>query len=147
MKDASAPFYAIYNVGSYTFAPFKVVWAEMAGTIGAVVVGSQALPYDLGEKPIVPDHKVYFVGTDSEEQAHFLCALLNSEPVGIFVDSFTVKLQVGTLFRHLKLPAYDPHNLRHQELVKLSKQAHNQGIDQEIQARIDTEAWAIIAVL
>ena len=144
MEPMGAPFYAIYNVGSYTFAPYKVVWAEMAGSIAAAVVGSETLPHSLGTKPIVPDHKVYFVSTKDENEAHFLCAMLNSEPVRIFVNSFTIKIQVGTIFRHLKLPPYNAGNIRHQNLVKLSKQAHASGINPTRQAQIDAEAWAVV---
>lgn len=144
MKPMGAPFYAIYNVGSYTFAPYKVVWAEMAGSIAAAVVSSETLPHGLGTKPIVPDHKVYFVSTNDENEAHFLCALLNSEPVRLFVNSFTIKIQVGTIFRHLKLPWYSAVDIRHQNLVKLSKKAHAAGMNPVRRAQIDAEAWAVV---
>jgi hypothetical protein len=144
MKSTGAPFYSIYNVGSYTFSPYKVVWAEMAGSIEAAVVSSETLPYGLGTKPVVPDHKVYFVATDAEDEAHFLCAMLNSEPVRIFVDSFTIKIQVGTIFRHLNLPPYNPQDIHHQNLVRLSKQAHASGINASLQGKIDAEAWVVV---
>jgi len=146
MKPAGAPFYAIYNVGKYTFAPYKVVWAEIAKTLVAAVVSSQELPYGLGEKPIVPDHKIYFVPLDDEDQAHFLCALLNSEPVRTFVDSFTVKTQVGTLFRHLRLPSFVPADPTHSRLVELSKKAHSEGITDEIQSEIDRLVVSLLSV-
>lgn len=144
MGPMGTPFYAIYNVGSYTFAPYKVVWAEMGGSIAAAIVSSEQLPYGLGRKPIVPDHKVYFVPADGEDAAHFLCAMLNSEPVKTFVDSFTVKIQVGTLFRHLKVPSYDSGKPHHQRLVSWSRQAHGLGINSGLQAKIDNDAWAVV---
>jgi hypothetical protein len=144
MKSTGAPFYAIYNVGDYTFAPYKVVWAEVATNLAAAVVSSEQLPGGLGTKIIVPDHKVYFVATDDEDEAHFLCAMLNSEPVKTFIDSFTVKTQVGTLFRHLRLRAYNPNDPHHQNLVRLSKRAHAAGLTVGLQARIDAEAWAVV---
>jgi hypothetical protein len=142
MKPNGAPFYAVYNVGAYTFAPFKVVWAEMGGSIAAAVVSTEKLAHGLGTKPVVPDHKIYFVPTQHENDAHFLCAMLNSEPVRIFVDSFTVKIQVGTLFRVLKLPAFNGKDAHHRRLAELSKLAHDTGVAQ--QAKIDTEAWALV---
>jgi hypothetical protein len=142
MRPTGAPFYAVYNVGSYTFSKYKVVWAEMAGSIAAAVVSTQKLPHGLGTKPVVPDHKIYFVATNNENEAHFLCSMLNSEPVRTFVNSFTVKIQVGTLFRHLKLPPYDHNNAHHRRLVALSKEAHTSGTP--AQDRIDSEAWAVV---
>jgi hypothetical protein len=118
------PNYAIYNVGEYTFAPYKVVWAEMAGSVRAAVISEAEVPYGGGYKAIVPDHKVYFVSFGEPGPAHFVCALLNSEPVRKFIDSFTIKIQVGTLFRHLKLPKYDKSNRDHRRLVQLSERAH-----------------------
>lgn len=144
MKPQGAPFYAIYNVGSYTFAPFKVVWAEIASSIYAAVISEAALPFGLGTKPIVPDHKVYFAATDNEDKAHFLCALLNSEPIRVFVNSFTVKIQVGTIFRSLRLPPFDPTNTHHNNLVALSRQAHSSGINSEVQEQLDSEVWEIL---
>lgn len=118
------PFYAIYDVGDYTFSPYKVVWAEMAGTLQAAVISVAVAPYGGGAKVIVPDHKVYFAAFNDPNFAHYVCALLNSEPVRTFIDSFTIKLQVGTLFRHLKLPRYDPSLSSHADLVRYSKEAH-----------------------
>jgi hypothetical protein len=124
MDSRDIPFYAIYDVGDYTFSPFKVVWAEISKTLQAAVVSNAEVP-GCGFKPIVPDHKVYFAPFDSAEEAHFICALLNSKPIKSFIDSFTVKLQVGTLFRHINLPKYDPGLDTHNKLVELSKVAHS----------------------
>ena len=143
MKPMGAPFYAIYNVGPYTFAPYKVAWAEMAGSMAATVVSTQTLPHDLGTKVVIPDHKVYFVPCQGEDEAHYLCALLNSEPVRLFVDSFTLKIQVGTLFRHLKLPAYTATDDLHGTLATLSKQAHASGLSDELKDEIDEAAWEL----
>ena len=108
LDPSEIPFYAIYDVGDYTFAPYKVVWAEMAGSLQAAVIANANVPFGGGIKPIVPDHKVYFAPFEDPLQAHYVCALLNSEPVRTFIDSFTVKIQVGSLFRCLILPRYDP---------------------------------------
>ena len=118
------PCYAIYDVGRYTFTRYKVVWAEIAGTLAAGVISSATVPYGGGSKPIVPDHKVYFAAFDDFDYAHYVCALLNSEPVRAFIDSFTIKLQFGTLFRHIRLPAYDSTIQDHVDLAHLSQQAH-----------------------
>ncbi|MBM4447545.1 MAG: hypothetical protein FJ023_09445 [Chloroflexi bacterium] len=124
MSTQDVPFFAIYDVGDYTFAEYKVVWAEMAGTLRAAVIGDATVPFGGGPKPIIPDHKVYFAPFASHEYAHYVCALLNSAPIRRFIDSFTIKLQVGTLFRHIHLPVYEPSDPSHQRLVQLSLDAH-----------------------
>ena len=125
MARDDIPFYAIYDVGDYTFSPYKVVWAEMGSTLQAAVISSKPVPFEAGLKPIVPDHKVYFASFDDLDHAYYVCALLNSEPVRSFIDSFTIKIQVGSLFRHVKLPPFDPSSPDHLELVGNSKNAHD----------------------
>jgi len=125
MAVTDIPFYAIYDVGDYTFSPYKVVWAEMAGTVQAAVISQAEVPYGGGYKIVVPDHKVYFAAFDDLDYAHYVCALLNSEPVRTFIDSFTIKIQVGTLFRHVKLPSYNSNAPDHADLIRSSKEAHD----------------------
>jgi hypothetical protein len=147
MKPMKAPFYSVYNVGPYTFSRFKVAWAEMASGIAAAVVTTKKLPYGIGMKPTVPDHKIYFVSTKTSEEAHFLCAMLNSEPVQEFVNSFTVKIQVGTIFRHLRLPAFDPNNVTHKLLAELSKTAHEEGIRADLVKKINAAASDVVRAM
>lgn len=143
LREMGAPFYAVYNVGPYTFSPYKVAWAEM-GKVVAAVVSSQTLPHGLGRKVIVPDHKVYFVAARSKREAHFLCALLNAAPVNTFTNSFVVGIQIGGLFRHLRLPPFDPTDAVHTRLAELSQQAHASGLLTELHEEIDSLAWQVI---
>jgi hypothetical protein len=124
MAQNDVPFFAIYNVGDYTFAPYKVVWAEMSGTIRAAVIGKARVPHGNGTRPVVPDHKVYFAAFTDKHHAHYVNAMLNSAPVREFTDGFTIKLQVGTLFRHIRLPSYDWTDAVHRELARKSREAH-----------------------
>lgn len=144
MRSSGTPFYAIYNVGGYSFRNFKVAWAEIAQSFAAAVVSDRTLPNGIGIKPIIPDHKIYYISTDDENAAHFLCALMNSEPVRVFIDSFTVKLQVGTLFKHLSLPAFDESSKLHLDLAKASKMAHRKGPTPSLLSEIDKLAWQVI---
>lgn len=118
----NAPFYAIYNVGAYTFAPYKVVWAEQ-GKFGAAVVSAASVPL-LGERPFVPDHKLFFADFDQPEPAYYLCGLLNAPSVKEFIESHNISIQLGDVFKHLTLPPFDPAAPRHAELSVLARQAH-----------------------
>lgn len=120
-----APFYAVYNVGDYTFQPWKVVWPEMSSRFYAAVAGSAVVPV-VGTRPYVPDHKVYFAGFDDKEPAYFLCGLLNTPMVREWIESHIVSIQVGDIFKHLQLPEYDNDDVRHIALSELVEKAHSE---------------------
>ena len=46
--ESSDPFYTQFNVSSYTFAPYKVVWKRMASDLVAAVISTFSTPF--GEK-------------------------------------------------------------------------------------------------
>lgn len=120
-----APYYAVYNVGSYTFAPFKVIWAEQSGNFSAAVATSATVPL-VGKRTYVPDHKIFFVEFSKELPAYFLCGLLNASAVKEFVESHNISIQVGDIFKHMSLPEFDSTDTQHATLAKLVKQAHGE---------------------
>jgi hypothetical protein len=122
-----APFYAIYNVGDYTFAPWKVVWAEQPGSqaFPAVVIGCGTVPL-IGERVVVPDHKIFFVAFEQPEAAYFLCGLLNCERLRLFIHSHHVAIQIGNIFKHIQVPAFASNNPDHGRLVTWVRAAHAQ---------------------
>jgi len=125
MRPMDAPIYAIYNVGAFTFKPWKVIWAEMPGRFCAAVAGSKDVPF-MGMRPYVPDHKIFFVALDDETEAHYLCALLNSTTVSQYVEAHNVAIQVGDVFKHMRLPPFDPKDKGHVSLAGISAKAHAQ---------------------
>ena len=124
-RMSTAPYYAIYNVGSYTFAPFKVVWAEQSRTFEAAVVGSKEVPL-VGLRPYTPDHKVYFVEFKKASPAYFLCGLLASWLVKEFVESHNISIQVGDIFKHMRLPSFNAEFPLHRTLAGLVRRAHQE---------------------
>lgn len=118
-----APYYAVYNVGEYTFKQWKVVWPEMSSKFYAAVAGSADVPV-VGRRSYVPDHKVYFAAFDEKDEAYFLCGLLNTDTVKEWVESHNVSIQVGDIFKHMKLPQYNDKNKMHKALSILVEQAH-----------------------
>ena len=112
------PFYSSYNVGSYTFAPFKVVWKEICAEIEAVVIAS-------GEETIIPDHKLVLVSFYTEDPAYFLAGLLNSSPIGLFVRSYTLQTSIsGHIFDYVAIPEYSAKDPSHSKVVELAKKCH-----------------------
>ncbi|MEB3222828.1 MAG: N-6 DNA methylase [Candidatus Sericytochromatia bacterium] len=115
------PFYTLWRVGPYTFAPWKVVWPEL-GALRAAVVGEARLPW--GEsKGVVPEGKVNFIGCDDPAEAHYLCALLNASPLREAYAACTSAL--GRPARlPLAIPAHDARRWTHRALAAVSLAAH-----------------------
>jgi hypothetical protein len=78
------------------------------------------LPY-LGKKVVVPDHKIYFAAFDDEDEAYFVAGFLTSQPVKTFIDSFTVKLQVGAVLDKVCVPEFDRKDPHHAALSDAAK--------------------------
>ena len=83
-----APFYSIYNVSEDTFAPYKTCWREQADFLTSAVIGQATVGNEM--KAIMPDHKVMFVPFEKAEEAHFLCAVLNSEVGRLLVKGLVI---------------------------------------------------------
>ncbi len=116
------PFYSMFNVGDYTFAPYKVVWPNIASELVCAVVSSHE------EKTVVPQHIVTLVGLDDAAEAHFVCAVVNSSPVNFALQSYSQKggKSFGTphVLENIRVPRYDPSNPTHRSLAALSQEAH-----------------------
>lgn len=124
------PFYSVFNIGDYTFAPHKVVVREIAGSLTAAVIGASE------GKPCIPDHKLIMVECSSVEEAHFLCALLNSAPARLFVGSYVVSTQFSThIFDLLAIPRFTKKDAACQELARHSVNAH-EAVDEGNEARL-----------
>lgn len=125
LKDL--PFYSIYCIGDYSFAPYKVVWPEQQNprNFRAAVIssfGDSIIP----NRVFVPDHKLYFIGTEDPREAHYLCGFLNSEPARKWLGGFLLSTQIGTsIFEHIKVPMFNNNNPHHNRLAELSEIIHN----------------------
>jgi len=143
----NAPFYAIYNVGEYTFSPWKVIWAEQKDFCAAVV-SKDSTPI-IGQRPFIPDHKVFFADFEKPEPAYFLCGLLNSDVVIEYVKSHNISIQIGDIFKHMKLPKYDSKKAAHKLLIDLVKLSHKEKNDEKrekIISKISVNAAKIIGI-
>jgi len=141
-----APFFAIYNVGNYTFSPYKVIWAEMTGDFAAAVIASGNVP-GIGRRVYVPDHKLYFADFDQPEPAYYLCGLLHCEIVKVMIEAHNVSTNMGDIFKHVNLPGFDALNVDHlalAALVRLAHQEHDGKKREKIVAKVRIEAAQLI---
>jgi hypothetical protein len=150
MIKKGAPFYTMFSVGNYTFAPWKVVWPNIASSLEAAVIG-----YKDG-KPILPQHIVTLVACENQQEAHYLCALINSTPLNFAARAYS---QAGGksfgdphILENIRIPRFDPQNPLHQRLAELSEEAHSAALRdddkriREIEGEIDrlaAEIWGL----
>lgn len=116
------PFYSVYNVGDYTFAPHKVLWGQIGSQLAAAVT-SQA-----GTKPFIPQHTVTLVAYDNLDEAHYLCALVNSSIVNFTLQSYAQRggksFATPHVLENISVPTFDQMNGTHKRLAELSQSAH-----------------------
>jgi hypothetical protein len=114
------PFYSMYNVGPYTFAKYKVCWREVSNDIQAGV----AEPPRRREKVIVPDHTLIAVDCASHEEAHYVCALLNSSPANFIVRGYVALHPSPHIMNYIRIPKFDPKDKLHVRLAESSAACH-----------------------
>lgn len=121
------PYWSLWSTGAYTFSPFKVLWKEMSGgRFAAAYIGSVDHPV-VGKKVVVPDHKLYFVPMETEEEAAYLVGILNSTKVAEAVSAYGAQLSLGvSVVEYLNIPAFDPALESHRALATLSMQLSQQ---------------------
>jgi hypothetical protein len=121
------PFYSMYNVGSYTLSPAKVIWRRMDRKIRAAVVETIDDPL-LGLRPVIPQETCVLIACATSDEAHYLCALLNSSLVHELVASHNVAGGKGFgtpgILDYLPLKRFDPGNPCHADLARLSRTLH-----------------------
>ena len=126
-------FYSMYAIGDYTFAPYKVVWGRVGDTADAAVVGS------VNGMPVVPHETITIVSVDDEEEAHFICALVNSSPCRLAIYSYIVLHPNPHIFETVRIPRYDSSNPTHRQLVELSRKAHTIASERTTGVLVDVE--------
>jgi len=129
-------------------APFKVVWPWISIGVCAAVVSIKE------NKPICPEHNTSFVDCDNENEAHFICSMLNSK-----IGDFSIRAFYGgggggiaspKVLQNIRIPKFDPKNKLHLQLAELSDKAHEvaakDGNTSYIENQIDdlaAEIWGL----
>jgi len=124
--NAKVPTHGLYNIGEYTYSPYKVVWKALASGMISTVVSSID-DEKLGNKLIIPDHNLLMIDFKSEEEAHYLCGVLNSQIINEFVTSYISWFFSSHILEHINIPDYDKTNEKHKRIAKISKTAHSKG--------------------
>jgi len=118
-------FYAMFGIEQRTVSPFKVVWQAMSNDVYASVVSS--IKTKIGYKIGIPLHTTSLFAAGSESEAHYLCAIINSNPVREFIKSFSSAgrgFGTPSVMEHVGILKFDPKNPLHQKLAGISKKCH-----------------------
>ena len=144
----TGPFYSMFNVGDYTFAPWKVVWPWISKSLVPAVVSS-----DSGGKTVLPEHNTSFVPFDRRREAFYFCGCFGSS----IVDLAAISSYSGggggigspAIVERIHVPRFDCQNPLHLHLAALSEKAHEAtatGDEAEVE-RIEAEIDRAVAEL
>lgn len=121
-------FYALARVGDYSMGDVFVAFRDNSKW-GACVIGFVPTPWGRIARPCFQNHAVsisqYGDGRFiSEEEAHYLCGILNAPIVDSYIrsssDSRSFKVRPPVF-----IPEFDSNNIHHTEIAKLSRKAHS----------------------
>jgi len=120
------PFYAVYDIGVYTFAPYKVVWGAISGAItGKAIAFKCAVIGPTNDKPTIPDHSINFIGVNDVDEAYYIAGVLNSLIARTIIASYTYELRQETHIADvIKVPKFNPQEEIYKRIAELSRRAH-----------------------
>lgn len=147
--QAGTAIWSQYGIGKYTFAKNKVVWSEVGQNLEAAVINSYDNRY-LHEKIIIPDHTIVFIPLESESEAHYICALLNSSPTRLIIKAYVALHPSPHVMKNIGLAKFSGSEVLHKKLSDLSVLCHEKiasGIDiSDLEEQIDdlaAELWGL----
>lgn len=125
----NVPFYNILYLSRNKMSPWKVAFPEVSPMIEASVIPPKVTDTTLGERFVIPDHKVYYVTVSSEDEAHFVAGILNSSIATAFVYQLTTP-KAGIPWRDyhqwniamLPLPALSQVDSTCRQLISLARE-------------------------
>jgi SAM-dependent methyltransferase len=114
---------------------FITLYNRSGTNIASCVIDRQSLPKfsilkaEIEPKGFIPSNVLYLYETSDEEEAHYLCALLNSNIVNNAIKPLQPRGAFGERGIHrrpfmLPIPKFNRNNQLHMRLVKLSKECH-----------------------
>ena len=137
--DTDNPFYSQYNIADYTFARYKVVWKRMANDLVAAVISQEKTKF--GWKTVIPTDTTSLIAMKNEDEAHYVCAILNSVVVRRFIKSYSSAgrgFGAPSIMEHVGIPKFDKNNTVHKRFSELSKVLHRlreKGKEEDIKRR------------
>jgi hypothetical protein len=126
--EGGHPFYSMFNISEDTFAPYKVAWRRMGNDMRACVLSKYKFE-PMQEKLAIPSDTVTIVSFESEIEALYLVALLNSIPARAAVYSYSPSgrgLGTPAILKDLRIDNYDSRNPLHRSVASIGKELTEQ---------------------
>jgi hypothetical protein len=142
------PFYSMYGIGPYTFAPYRLAWKRTTRDFGAVVLSTSVDAF-LGERIVVPNGKVMIVAFDDENRAHYLCGLLNSCVARARINRSITSEAHSEIINVVPLTSFDQHDSTNRKIATLSKSIHEAFHvgNRELVSKLEDELDHVVATL
>lgn len=140
IQGKKGEFYSLTRVGKYTFCKNKVVFRNNTKWNAAVISEDDPV-YENYSMYLLLDHACSISQTRegraiTADEAHYICAILNSA----IVEKYIVSSSDARSFKSdipIHIEEYDSGNATHKELVRISKEAHEKGITEDLQSKLD----------
>lgn len=130
-ESEAPPFYWLFNAKP-SLARYKVIWKRIAGGItgkavnfASAVIGPAQGPFLDSTKPVVLNDSLIMIPLDDEDEAHYICGILNSSIVRSVIASYTYELRMEThITQFVRVPKFNRKDGNHEKLAGLSRMAH-----------------------
>ena len=133
-------FYSMYNVGQYTFSDWKCVWRRMDSRIRAAAVGPRSVA-GLPPRPVFPQETCVFIPAQSESEAFYLSAVMNSSAVNALACSTSCaggkSFGSPNLLSRIPLAQFDESAPVHVQLADFGRLLCQTPDDESVQREID----------
>ena len=112
---------------------FRVIYGGSGTNVASCVLETEFEDFRVYRRRVsgfVVDTTCYYLSTEIEAEAHYLCAILNSQPVDEQIKAHQPEGSWGarhihrTPFEACAIPIFDEDNPNHLELARLSQAAH-----------------------
>lgn len=116
-----APFYELYRIGPYTFAPYKVVFKDLTNFFQCAVVPPHP-------KIVIPDYTLRMIPFDELDEAYFVAGLLNSRAATLALHATSTGVQTqryhASDVEKILIPSYERSNRLHRDICEASRNCH-----------------------
>lgn len=118
------PFYAMYGIGPYSFAPYRVAWKRTTKNFAAVVL-SDVHDDILGARQLLANGKVMIIPFEAEAEAHYVCVILNATVFRERINNSITSEAHRDIINVIPWKKYDPRYQYQQDLCRLSMRLHD----------------------
>ncbi len=118
------PFYSLYNIGDYTFAPYRLCWKRTTKNFAAAVISTLDDTH-LGRKLVLANNKVMLLPFEDHDLAHFVCGIVNSPGARKRINASITTEAHAEIISVVQIPKFSPRDPVHKEICALSVRAHD----------------------